>query len=66
MAMKDKPADLLAEYFSGAAVAYHSVMLQMPAHRRYAEEYFKIRESFGLRGYPTKQEALTAINEATA
>ena len=55
--MSDEKIEALTNYFAGPLVAHYSVCLQIPGqHKRSAEEYFKLRESFGIQGYVSKNE----------
>lgn len=54
----------LSVYLTGSRVAMHSINLQLGGMKKTeANAFFALRDSFGISGYMTPDEALAAINE---
>lgn len=55
----------LNEFLTGDLVSVASVSLSLSGPmRKWADEYFKLREALGVRGYMTPEEALPVIKSA--
>ena len=60
--MTKKQAEVLAEFFAGPMVAHHSVCLQLGgAHGKMARVFFETREKLGIRGWTSKEEAISIL-----
>jgi hypothetical protein len=59
---QEKNLEALAEYFTGPAVVFNSVGLQMGGDRRVGgDAFFTARNALGVTGYMNKDEAKRAI-----
>jgi hypothetical protein len=62
MPTRDETIEVIAEHFTGALVAHHSICLSLGGfHAMMAKRFFDARDKLGIRGYDTRESAIRAL-----
>lgn len=65
--MTEAQIKMLASYLGGGSQTFYSIGLQMGAPMpKYAGEFFKLRDAFGVKSYASVEEAEQQIRSAIA
>ena len=62
---KAETIEAIAEHFTNSSlVAHNSISLQLPGlPQKLAKQFFDTRAKLGIRGYPTKEEAVRSLED---